>query len=221
MDGDRRSDGKDNDGDGYVDEEDEKGNGLDDDGDGQVDEADERLMAYLPAGDNSRDSSDTEHDYSDGLDNDGDGKIDEYGEMKVTFGDDDMGYSYSHAYIVKSYRTANRGSTVDHPYVAIFGNGYDSVNGSAVLYVLDALTGELIRKIDTGAKGNNGLSSPAIVDVNNDATVDYVYAGDLLGNMWKFDLTSSNPAEWGVAYGENNSDPSAQVKRIDAADDAP
>ena len=42
----------------------------------------------------------------------------------------------------------------------VFGNGYESPNGSAVLYVLDALSGKLLRKIDTGAGSGNGLSEP-------------------------------------------------------------
>jgi len=48
--------------------------------------------------------------------------------------------------------------------------------------------------------GCNGLSTPLIVDVDNDFKADYAYAGDLDGNLWKFDLTSSNIADWDVAY---------------------
>jgi type IV pilus assembly protein PilY1 len=83
--------------------------------------------------------------------------------------------------------------------VVIFGNGYDSVNGEAVLYILN-VDGTLIRKIHTQATGCNGLSTPALVDINWDNRLDYVYAGDLNGNMWKFDLTDSNPDNWDVAY---------------------
>jgi type IV pilus assembly protein PilY1 len=54
----------------------------------------------------------------------------------------------------------------------------------------------------TVVSGNdcNGLSTPALVDVNLDGLVDYAYAGDLLGNLWKFDLRSTNINEWKVAY---------------------
>jgi len=102
----------------------------------------------------------------------------------------DMGYSFSRAVIVKS----------KVGWVVIFGNGYNSTNESSVLFVLDALTGTLLRKIDTGFNPSNGLSTPAPVDVNGDSIVDYIYAGDLQGNMWKFDLTDSAPASWEVAY---------------------
>jgi type IV pilus assembly protein PilY1 len=67
----------------------------------------------------------------------------------------------------------------------------------------------LIKKIDTG-KGQssslssinkpNGLASPAAVDVDHDGVIDYIYAGDLQGNMWKFDVTGSAVANWKVAY---------------------
>lgn len=106
--------------------------------------------------------------------------------------ENDMGYSFSKAYIVKSY-------DINNEWVVIFGNGYDSVNGEAVLYILN-VDGTVIRKIHTQASGCNGLSTPALVDINWDNRVDYVYAGDLNGNMWKFDLTDSNPDNWDVAY---------------------
>jgi Tfp pilus tip-associated adhesin PilY1 len=113
--------------------------------------------------------------------------------------DPDMGYSYSQAYIVNS----NAG------WVVIFGNGYNSANGDAALYVLRLTsTGDLvsatptkIRTYSGGAAPNcNGLSSPALVDVNLDGKVDFAYAGDLLGNLWKFDLRASSVSSWKVAY---------------------
>jgi len=107
----------------------------------------------------------------------------------------DLGYSYSRPEIVKTYDP-------NYPYILIFGNGYDSANGRAVLFILDPATGELIKRIDTGVGTCNGLSTPIAVDVNYDDTVDYVYAGDLKGNLWKFDLTSDDSANWDVAYYE-------------------
>lgn len=172
---------------------------IDNDGDGAIDEADE--------------------DYSDSIDNDNDGSIDEIGELIYTGTDDDMGYSYSAPFIVKSYKSYNEQfNLTDSPWVVIFGNGYESVNESAVLYVVDAFSGNLVRKIDTGARGSNGLSETAVIDINNDDRVDYVYAGDLKGNMWKFDLTDPNPDNWGVVMGADNYNPTGSI-RIDAADD--
>lgn len=134
----------------------------------------------------------------------------EYPNLATPAGDTaDMGYSFSKAWIVKSQAVDGLG---DKKWVVIFGNGYNSTNESSVLFVLDALTGSLIKKIDTGIKPSNGLSTPAPVDVNGDSIVDYVYAGDLQGNMWKFDLTSSTVANWSVAY-----DPQPLFRAMDGA----
>jgi Tfp pilus tip-associated adhesin PilY1 len=199
-------------------------------------------VEYTYAGDQTQDTIDNDNDgctdgvaagsctdesangdnenYSDSYDNDGDGQIDEEDEMWLSYSnpDDDMGYSFSDPFIVRSSITKHEGfSTTNHPWVVIFGNGYKSKNGSAVLYILDALNGTLIRKIDTGSGPNNGLSTPAIVDVDNDDRVDFVYAGDLKGNMWKFDLRDSDPENWGVAYGTEAYNPTGN-SRIDYVD---
>lgn len=80
--------------------------------------------------------------------------------------------------------------------VAVVGNGYNSTNESSVLYVINLQTGAVVRKIDTGATGSNGLATPTLVDINGDGKFDYVYAGDHQGNVWKFDFRSATPAEW-------------------------
>lgn len=82
---------------------------------------------------------------------------------------------------------------------AVIGNGVNSVNNKAVLLVIDVDTGNVIREIDTGAGSvafPNGLSAPTGVYGIDGKTLAYVYAGDLLGNVWKFDLTSSTPSAW-------------------------
>ncbi len=112
--------------------------------------------------------------------------------------DPDLGFSFSQAFCVNG----NSSGDSYRPLV-IFGNGYNSTHQSAVLYILEAETGKLIRKIDTGIAEENGLSTPALVDVNLDRRVDYAYAGDLRGNLWKFDLRDARPGRWGVAYGED------------------
>jgi Tfp pilus tip-associated adhesin PilY1 len=107
--------------------------------------------------------------------------------------DPDMGYSFSKPVIVRSNSTA-------YPWVVIFGNGYNSYNGTSALYIIDAITGALIKRIDAGAGPDNGLSTPIAVDPNHDEKVDFVYAGDLQGNLWKFDLRQSDSAQWDVAF---------------------
>lgn len=88
----------------------------------------------------------------------------------------------------------------------IVANGINSTNGRAVLLIFDLETGALIREIDTGVgaavndgEDSNGLSSPIGWDVDGSGTVDYVYSGDMRGNLWKFDLRAATTSTWGVS----------------------
>lgn len=83
----------------------------------------------------------------------------------------------------------------------IVSNGINSPNGNAVLFVLDITDGSVIAQFDTGVGGDNGLSAPRGADIDGDGDVDYVYAGDLKGNLWKFDIHDSNSSNWKVAFG--------------------
>ena len=134
--------------------------------------------------------------------------IDTYGDgddVSITrvVGDSGLGYSFSRPVIVKTYDLSINAGTEFEGYVVIFGNGYGSEDGTASLYILNPVTGSLLKKIETDVGPFNGMSTPKAIDDNNDLKVDYVYAGDLLGNMWKFDLTSSQRADWQVAYCDN------------------
>jgi len=85
-------------------------------------------------------------------------------------------------------------------WVAIFGNGYNS-GDNVKLFVVDLATGAVLKAIDTGVSGvGNGLGTPVPVDVDSDRITDYVYAGDLKGNLWKFDFTGNSIATWDVAF---------------------
>jgi type IV pilus assembly protein PilY1 len=111
----------------------------------------------------------------------------------------DLGYTLSTPTLVRT-------NDDSHPWVALVANGPDSKNGHAVLFVLDLGTGDVLRKFDTQAGGNsvmskNGLSSPIAIDTNQDRKADLAYAGDLTGNLWKFDLTAEHSSEWKIAFG--------------------
>lgn len=88
--------------------------------------------------------------------------------------------------------------------LAVVSNGIDSANGSAALYIYDVETGDLLRKIVVDGGGGNGLSAPRAADVDGDRKIDYIYAGDLQGNVWKFDVTDASPSAWALA---DNGDP--------------
>ena len=77
-------------------------------------------------------------------------------------------------------------------WVAIFGNGYFSASGSASLFVVNLQTGALIQKIQAEAGPNNGLGGVAVVRDDTTKRIIGAYAGDLKGNLWKFDLTSTS-----------------------------
>jgi type IV pilus assembly protein PilY1 len=102
-------------------------------------------------------------------------------------------------------------------WAVVLGNGVNSINERPVLLVqyLDGAR-ELTRLVaDSTLTQGNGLSAPRLVDVNGDGRMDVVYAGDLRGNLWKFDLTSSNPTNWGVANWSTGS--TVPCKPIDAS----
>ncbi len=100
----------------------------------------------------------------------------------------------------------------DGTYAAVFGNGYNSTNGNATLFVVDLETGEPITggMITTGTGG--GLATPFIVDEDGDRKADYAYAGDLDGNMWRFNLDPTSN-DFGIAYG-NNTNPEPLFKAV-------
>ena len=107
--------------------------------------------------------------------------------------DGDVGYIFSRPILAK---------TRDGKWRAIVGNGYNSSNGHAVLLLIDLQTAAVTR-IDTGvgtAGTPNGLSGVAVVSSADNGVGDIVYAGDLYGNLWKFDLSSATSASWAVAY---------------------
>ncbi|SJM94440.1 Neisseria PilC domain protein [Crenothrix polyspora] len=122
--------------------------------------------------------------------------LDDLGNSPRQYGfTNNLGYTLGQASVVRM---------ADGQFAAIFGNGYNSTSGSAVLYIVNIKTGSLIRSIGTETSGDNGLSTPLAVDINNDSIVDAIYAGDLQGNLWKFDVSSNNPNNWAVAYPQNS-----------------
>ncbi len=94
----------------------------------------------------------------------------------------------------------------DGHWAAIVANGYDSQAKTAALFIIDIETGDLIKKFVIPAVANqtNGMSTPTPVDTNSDYIADAIYAGDLLGNLWVFDVSNADPANWAVKFGSNS-----------------
>ncbi len=109
------------------------------------------------------------------------------------FSDADLGYSFGNPLITK---------LANGSWVVMFASGYNNVgpgDGNGHLYVLDANTGTRLLKIATqlaGAAVGNTSNPSGLAQINNyvnsevDNTTQVVYGGDLLGNVWRFDVNS-------------------------------
>jgi type IV pilus assembly protein PilY1 len=114
--------------------------------------------------------------------------------------DPDLGFTYSRPQI---------GMTNDGSWMAIFGNGYnDTGDGEAKLFLVDIAkgadgtwsAGDYIEiSTNSGSPSDrNGLATPALADLDGNGTIDRVYAGDLKGQMWAFDLSDTNSGAWAI-----------------------
>ncbi|EMU1300366.1 pilus assembly/adherence protein PilC [Neisseria gonorrhoeae] len=101
--------------------------------------------------------------------------------------------------------TPQIGKTRSGKYAAFLASGYaakdiGSGDNKTALYVYDLnnTLGTPIAKIEV-KDGKGGLSSPTLVDKDLDGIVDIAYAGDRGGNMYRFDLSNSDPSKWSVS----------------------
>lgn len=143
--------------------------------------------------------------------------------------------------------TANMGNSLPQPtiarlndpttgtdkgkWVALVPNGYQGGNsstGGASLFVLDIANGSVLKRfdVDGGMKDaektaslplGNGLSRVTGVDNNADGKMDLAYAGDLAGNVWRFDLRSGDSSVWTVQKFYTAKDGSGTRQPITAA----
>ena len=93
----------------------------------------------------------------------------------------------------------------------IFGNGYNSSTGVAAIFVMmvdpstgaktfyEYSTGYGPSKDPTSNSSNNGIYYTTATDLDGDNITDYIYAGDLFGNVWRFDVTNTDPTKWAVS----------------------
>ena len=95
-----------------------------------------------------------------------------------------LGYSFAQPTIARLHHGR---------WAVVVGNGYQAQggeSGAAALYLLDAIDGSLIKSLEVQSDlaQANGLSAPRLADYDADGIADYAYAGDLHGNLWRFDL---------------------------------
>ncbi|MDD2342475.1 MAG: PilC/PilY family type IV pilus protein [Tolumonas sp.] len=114
-------------------------------------------------------------------------------EFNADNANDDMGYTIPQP----TFSQLQGNST----WSALIANGYNSTSNQAKLILRDLANGSDLATISTNegsATYPNGLSTPIPVDINNDHKADYAYAGDLRGNLWRFDFTDASSSNWTV-----------------------
>ena len=125
--------------------------------------------------------------------------------------DPDLGYVVSDPSISRFSGQASNVVRLNNGKSAILvPNGINSTGGKAKLLILTVdgpsntkvwSTGTHYYKLETNSTDSgNGMMGANWVDIDGNGTVDWVYGTDLKGNVWKFDLTSANPALWGSAF---------------------
>jgi type IV pilus assembly protein PilY1 len=143
--------------------------------------------------------------------------------------------------VLWDFTETNLGLTYSNPVVVpygtgqiiLMGNGYDNVNEKPYLYALNPQTGALYTngggtaKIDLCAAVPtacnltvaNGLSSVIAVNSQGQPTAgaNIVYAGDLQGNLWRIDISNSNPSNWSVSVLFQARDASGNMQPITTA----
>lgn len=96
-------------------------------------------------------------------------------------------------------------------FAVLVPNGYNASTGRAALFIINAegpgagatswkdssnQPRGYVKLVPQATDAGNGLMGATWVDLDNNGTVDVVYATDLKGQVWKFDLRSRNPSEW-------------------------
>ncbi|MCF6288496.1 MAG: hypothetical protein L3J53_04575 [Proteobacteria bacterium] len=147
--------------------------------------------------------------------------------------DPDMGYTYSSALISRVIDPVTKQSE----WVAFLPNGYNSDNHQSVLYAVSLRTGQLLHKWTTNI-GNidepNGMGAAVAADYiaysangvdqffGADQAADFVYAGDLHGNVYKFDtqaiFSGSLESTPEILFDGNRDQPITASPRVFTAD---
>ncbi len=113
-----------------------------------------------------------------------------------------VGYTFGRPVIVKT-RAAGWVVIVSSGYNNGTNTGDSGGDGQGRIWILNARTGDIIRSISTGVGTTttpSGLAHLAafVERPDVDALVEAVYGGDLLGNLWRFDLSGTTTASWAV-----------------------
>lgn len=107
------------------------------------------------------------------------------GKVLWEFTDPTMGFSFGPPLVVKTHR---------YGWVVVLTSGYNNSDAYSYIYIVDPRDGTLIQKVQTGAASAGLVQATAYIQDFSDGTTDAVYAGDLNGQLWRFDLTAPRTA---------------------------
>lgn len=108
-------------------------------------------------------------------------------------------------------------------WVVLVTSGYNTTgDGLGHLFVLDPFSGSIIKELVTssGTSTNQaGLAKLSAFAVNGefDPLIDYVYGGDLLGNVWRFDLSGPSIQNWNVKLLAQLTDATGKAQPVTSA----
>ena len=111
------------------------------------------------------------------------------GKVLWEFSHTDLGYTYGEPTAVKTRKWG---------WVLIFGSGHNNTDGKGYFFIVNPRTGALLEKVGTGLGSTSAPAGMAHVQSyvldRTDGTADAIYAGDLLGNLWRLDVTATSGA---------------------------
>ncbi|WP_076999888.1 PilC/PilY family type IV pilus protein [Variovorax sp. KK3] len=131
------------------------------------------------------------------------------------FTDNTMGFSFGAPLVVK---------TAKYGWVVVFTSGYNNSDGYGYVYFVNPRNGQLLEKVRTGVASDGLAQATAYIRDFTDGTADAVYAGDLNGQLWRFDVTAARGSSGSypvplrlatVADGSGNAQPITQQPLVE------
>ncbi len=130
------------------------------------------------------------------------------------FNDPDLGYSFGKPLVTKTNAWSKK-------WVVVVSSGYNNASGLGKLWFLDAQDGTVLKTLSTGSGSS---TSPSGLAQFSGYTQDYtnylseqIYAGDLNGDFWRFDISDANPSSWKVEKLARLTSPSGTAQPVTTA----
>jgi type IV pilus assembly protein PilY1 len=105
------------------------------------------------------------------------------------FTDADLGYTYGQPIALKTRKWG---------WVIVTGSGYNNANGKGYFFFINPRTGERLEKVEVPCDTCSSANQAGLAHVNafivdmRDGTADAIYGGDLMGNIWRLDVTGTS-----------------------------